>query len=288
MANVVQPRPRFELVDVGRFRVAVSADDADISRQIRTQKWYGDEAFETGVFASCVAPGAHVLDIGANIGFYSLLARSRAGAAGRVVAFEPFPESAALLAAGIAANEFNNVHVVQAAVGERNGRVQLHLAPDFWTEHSLHDLWTQPGGASIDVELTTVDAALERLGGGWRADVIKMDIEGGEWNALRGMRRVFAENARLTLFTEFWPGGLKRSGVAPAEFLHWLRDQGFAVAQLDPAAERVVESSIGELEALTARMSEASFPDNPVMQKWGWYTNLLCRRGHAPAGGTPA
>lgn len=268
----------FEIIDLGLFRIAVSPDDSDISRQLRSARWYSDEKFETEVFASFVEPGTHVLDLGANIGFYTLLARSRTGPGGRVIAFEPFPKSAALLAASVAANDFANVHLVKAAAGAQDGLARLHLAPDFWTEHSLHDLWGGTDDTSVEVEVTTVDSALARLGGGQRIDVIKMDIEGGEWHALQGMKRVLAENARLTLFTEFWPRGFQRSGITPAHFLHYLRDEGFEISLLDPKACRVERLTVPEIEQLTARMETTSFPDNPVMEKWGWYTNLLCRR----------
>jgi FkbM family methyltransferase len=273
---------KVEIEDLGGFKIAVDADDCDVSRQVREDRWYTDERFETSVFAELLRPGMSVLDVGGNIGFYAMLARSRVGAAGRVVVFEPFPRSAALIRASIEANGYTNVDLVEAAVAERAGSAELFLSPDQWSEHSLLDLGHQrpgdDGRFKLEVPLVTVDGALERLGHDPRVDLVKMDIEGAEWRALQGMRRVLDHNPRLTLMTELWPNGFVRAGASARAFLEALAGEGFAFRHLDARAERVEPLALADLLELIEANARRTFEDDPVMRVWGWYTNLLCVR----------
>ncbi|HEX2078666.1 MAG TPA: FkbM family methyltransferase [Longimicrobium sp.] len=269
------------IVDLGSFKIAVAPDDHDISRQLSRDRWYSDERFQTDVFAGLLRPGMRVLDIGANIGFYTLLARSIVGAEGSVVAFEPYPRSTALLRSSIQANGYANVELVEAAASDAAGRARLFLSPEFWTEHSLLDLeFGAPGpeGYSIDVPLVTVDAALERLGGGHRVDVVKIDIEGWEWRALQGMQRVLRESPGMVLVTEFWPNGILKAGGTPARYLQTLHEAGFTFHEIDNEAQRLAPATAGDLLERAESSAQHTF-ENPVMQAWGWYTNLLCTRG---------
>lgn len=99
---------RTQLEDLGAFKMFVSLDD-DVSRDIHENRWYSDEQWETSVFVSHLQRGMSVLDLGGNIGFYTMMARSIIGPEGRVVTFEPYPRSAALIRASIEANGYKNV-----------------------------------------------------------------------------------------------------------------------------------------------------------------------------------
>lgn len=272
---------RTQVEDLGPFKMVVSLDDHDISRLIRENRWYSDERWETLVFASMLQPGMSVLDLGGNIGFYTMLARSHVGPTGRVVAFEPYPRSAALIHASVTANGFGNVDVVQAAVSDADRAGKLYLSPDNWTEHSLLDLdHGKPAedGYTMDVDFVTVDAALTRLGHDFHVDVMKMDIEGGEWRAVRGMTKVFERNPKLTVMTEFWPNGFIRAGTTARRYLDFLHDGGFTFRNMNAETQQVEPMTIDELVALTEHNATRQFHD-AIMSVWGWYTNLLCMRG---------
>jgi FkbM family methyltransferase len=272
---------RTQVENIGPFKMVVSLDDHDISRLVREHGWYADERWETSVFADQLQPGMSVLDLGGNIGFYSMLAASRVGPRGRVVAFEPYPRSAALIRASAEANGFTFVDVVQAAVCDADRRGKLYLSPDNWTEHSLLDLeHSKPAedGYTLDIDFVAVDGALARLGHDFRVDVMKMDIEGGEWLAVRGMTQVLARNPQLTLMTEFWPNGFIRAGATPRRYLEFLRDAGFSFQNMNAQTQALEPMTIDELVALTDYNATRTF-DDPIMRVWGWYTNLLCKRG---------
>ena len=267
------------IVDLGSFKIAISPEDEDISRQILANRWYVDEKFETTVFSSRIRPGMKVLDIGGNIGFYAMLARSIVGKNGHVVTFEPFPASASLIRSSIQANNYTNLQLVEAAVSDREGEAELFLSPDLWTEHSLLELWdgTSKGQETVRVPLVTVDQALERLGHGWEVDFIKMDIEGAESRALPGMHKVLLHSPNLALMTEFWPNGFLQAGSSPEWFLKRLRDLGFTLHHINSETEAVEPTTVEDLLELTRANSKRNF-ENPVMKAWGWYTNLLCLR----------
>lgn len=137
----------------------------------------------TGVLQS----GACFYDIGANVGFFSLLAARSVGPSGRVIAFEPVPGIARTLQANVQLNRFANIEVLTTAVGAESGHVPLHV-----TRH--------PGGATIvasvptdevaevvETEVVTIDALLATGRVNTPPDVVKIDVEGNELDCLLGM-----------------------------------------------------------------------------------------------------
>ena len=266
--------------DLGNFKMVVSADDHDISRLIRENRWYSDETFETNVFASLLKPGMSMLDLGGNIGFYTMLTRSIVGPAGRVVTFEPYKRSADLIRLSIQANGYTNVDVVQAAVSDHDGKGSLYLSPDNWTEHSLLDLeHSKPAedGYTAEVAFVRVDSALERLGHDFKVDIVKMDIEGGEWKAIKGMTKVIEQNPHITIMTEFWPQGFTRAGTTGRQYLEYLAGFGFKFQNMNMDTQKVEPMTIDEIDALIEESKKRQFND-AIMSVWGWYTNLLCTR----------
>lgn len=277
------PGPGRRVCPVRSWRMVVDDDDRDISRQVREHGWYVDEAFEASVFEAQLRPGMTALDLGANVGFYTLLARGVVGETGRVAAFEPFPRSAELIEASVAENGYTNVAVVRAAAAERDGRATLHLSPNFASEHSLLDIphgAAPPEGPTLEVDVVTVDTALERAWGSRRVDFVKMDVEGSEWRVLEGMRGVLAESPRLTLMTEFWPYGFRAAGTTPEAYLRALDELGFRLRHIDVERREVYPVTVDEMVDLTRRNEARPHDYNPVMDgwAWGWYTNLLCTR----------
>jgi FkbM family methyltransferase len=152
-----------------------------------------------------VEPGQVVYDVGANIGFFTLLLARLVGPGGRVFAFEPMPENAVALRHNVALNGLANVTVVQKAVSSESGTAQLLLSP----HSAFHSLDLEgaskrdvlgPKSGEISVETITLDEFVAedpvRV-----PDLIKLDVEGAEVIALEGMRRVL-ESAQPLLLCE--------------------------------------------------------------------------------------
>jgi FkbM family methyltransferase len=135
--------------------------------------------------AELLAPGLVFYDIGANVGFFSLIAARCVGADGAVYAFEPLPANADALAHNVAINGFENVELVRAAVSRGPGRAELAVTASSVQAH-LADVDTGvPTVSTTTVDVTSVDAAVRS---GLRPpDVVKIDVEGAELAVLEGM-----------------------------------------------------------------------------------------------------
>jgi FkbM family methyltransferase len=148
--------------------------------------------YEPAVTLVCIAilkPGNVVVDIGANKGYFSLLALNRVGARGQVVSFEPLPSNLLDLEDTRRLGGYANWIIQPTAAGDEAGSALFHL--DGLSEgHSVFGR-IDPAG-SVTVQVDTIDAAIPRLGFD-HIDVLKMDVEGHECKVVLGMRRHIAE-----------------------------------------------------------------------------------------------
>lgn len=136
-------------------------------------------------FVREVRRGDVVFDIGAHAGFYTLLASELIGMEGQVIAFEPLPRNLHYLHRHIALNCCRNVVVIEAAVGDADGSVRFEEGPN----SSMGCV--SPRG-HLEVKMVSLDE-LVRRGTLPAPDVIKIDIEGGELDALEGARRILKQ-----------------------------------------------------------------------------------------------
>jgi FkbM family methyltransferase len=222
-------------------------------------KFGNAERFEIDLWQQHLRPGMVAVDIGANLGLYTLLAAERIGPGGTVHAFEPAPHNYALLCRNVKVNGHTNVVLHEIAVADREGTVPLHLCPEHHGDHRIYHV-AHGNRPTINVRLTTLDAALHDAP---RVDLVKMDIQGSEWRAVEGMRGLIERNPRMLLFLEFWPKGLRESGAEPADFLRRLRELGFLVRHINSKRRTLEEWDDRELVVLSERHG---------------YTNLLASR----------
>jgi FkbM family methyltransferase len=166
----------------------------------------------------------HVLDVGANIGFYTMLAAAAVGPTGSVTAFEPGPASIELLAASVATNGFCNVTLFPCAVAATDGPCGLVL------DDSNGKIVARGVAGATPVQAVSLDRL---LGPGHPVDLLKIDIEGAEGLALAGMEGLLAARRPL-IITEFSPAALRAvSGIEPAAYLATLRRLGYALRVID-------------------------------------------------------
>jgi len=194
------------------------------------------EKYETELFKGIVKKGMVVVDIGANIGYYTLIAAGLVGENGKVFAFEPEPESYALLVRNIEANGYKNVVPVQKAVSNKVGTTRLFLSPDGNTSwHRIYD--AHDGWNFIEIETVTLDEFFKDKED--RIDVIKMDVEGAEMAVLQGMSQILKRNDNLKIFTEFLPIHLEKFGSSPEGYLSQLIKHGFKLYAIDEQKEQI-------------------------------------------------
>jgi len=137
------------------------------------------------LFARSIRPGQVIYDVGANVGYYSLLASSLIGDTGLVVAFEPLPRNVDFLKRHIAINHISNLMIINAAVADRSGRIRF-------SPGAHHAMGRVQADGSMEFEAVSLDDCIHRLALP-SAHIIKMDIEGGEFIALLGARTLLKE-----------------------------------------------------------------------------------------------
>ena len=178
-----------------------------------------DQNDDARVFASLLRAGMVVVDVGANIGMYALLAARAVGTEGRVFAFEPVPELHRRLVGNIAVSGADNVSACQIAVSDRSGMALFHLG----RSESMGSLYRAQTSASIEVPTETLDGFLERQRVP-RVDAVKIDAEGAEMHIVRGMRRLLARPDRPILFVEHNYIALRAAGSSAEELFSTLVD----------------------------------------------------------------
>lgn len=173
----------------------------------------------TRLFKEVINAGACVVDVGAHVGYYTLLAAKRAGPAGKVFAFEPDPANYSLLEKNISLNDYHNVVAMNEAVSNHEGISTLFRTSLDNGRHSTYNHGL-PGNENIETKSTTMDAFLGQQG--WpRVDLVKIDVEGAERDVLEGMGQLLQRTDPLKLIMEFNPLLLQRTGVD----LDWFLDQ---------------------------------------------------------------
>ncbi len=152
--------------------------------------WLGSYEWEKcRAFEAVIPAGGVVYDVGANVGYYTLLAAEIVGPNGRVVAFEPLPRNLHYLRAHLSLNGVTNVLLSDAAAWDSPGTVRFDPGPDNSEGHVT-------SGGEFDVHAVTLDE-FRTENGLPLPDVIKMDIEGGELHALRGAVSILTDAAPL-------------------------------------------------------------------------------------------
>lgn len=194
------------------------------------------DPFEIEVFRRAIKPGMTVIDIGANIGYYTVIAAGRAGPQGRVIAYEPEEKNFNLLRKNLESNGFFWATPVKEAVSDRAGTRTFYMALKHTGIHSLVN--NRNFSRETEVVCDTLDHSLEKLGVK-KVDVIKMDIEGFEIMALEGMRKTIGQNDKLVMFLEFYPQAIVRLGKEPVSYLYALRDLGLSLTVIDEDAREL-------------------------------------------------
>ena len=207
------------------------------------------EPAETAFFAKHIKPGETVIDVGANIGYYTVQFAHWVGPAGMVHAIEPEPTALALLRQNVEVNGCTQVRIHPLALSDRAVSATLYQSAINLGDHRL-----APAAEERDT-VTIQTACLDDLVTDEAVDWIKLDIQGWEAAALRGMPRTLERNPGVRIVMEYWPEGIVRAGDDPARMLEDLTRRGFACALFH---------RLGELEPISCDELVRRFPaDRP-------------------------
>lgn len=219
------------------------------------------EEFETESIQKEIKNGDIVLDIGANIGYYTLIFAKLVGESGRVYAFEPEPNNFALLKKNVEINGYQNVILVQKAVSNKSGKTNLYL-------HKIsgggHRIFQAPENSNfIEIDVTSLDDYFKNVN--VIIDFMKVDVEGSEVGVIEGMSTLLQKSKNLKIMTEFIPSFISKFGVRPENYLKMLIDNRFELYDIDRNEKKVKPVTLPEFLEKFAPNSDDG-------------TNLLCIR----------
>lgn len=218
--------------------IALNKQDIAVSAAIRFGVY---EKTELSIFREKIKPGMNVVDIGANIGLYTVIAARLVGPNGKVFAFEPEPENIAFLKKNIELNKLNNVIIYDCGLGERPGQVNLYKDKYNKGHHSI--VRSDSAEGVISIKIDTLDNILSEYGS-LKVDIIKMDIEGAEYFALQGMKKTLENNRNIKIFTEFYPKIIEKAGGKPWSFLESLINNGFILKKIEKNINEMKDFSL--------------------------------------------
>lgn len=224
--------------------------DVDESPMMRARVERRYEPFKTAMLLRLLAPGMTYVDVGANKGYFALLAAKHLNGTGQVLAFEPEPSNCHCIQQSLQANGYTKVKILEVALSDCNERGSLYLGEKSGWHTLLPDL-PQRGKGTIEVEQRRLDTVLNEFGTG-RVDVIKIDVEGAELRVLAGARDALMRNKRLVLLMDLHP----YLGTSPVEVCRFLRDLGFSLFDMRLPQTPVVASEL--LTVLYAERINAS------------------------------
>ena len=209
-----------QLVSLPLYKIYVRPNDVLIGAAIARDHEYEPDI--TALLKRWLKPGMTFVDIGANIGYFSLLTATLIGEQGQVFSFEPAPGNIALLEKSISENGFGNVKVFPVAVDEIDSTLPFTVSGI--SSNGRLDPFNDGKESNIEVEAKSLDGMKDIV---QSVDYIKMDIEGAEPRALRGMKTLLKTN-RPTIIFEFAPKQiLETSQEDPKGVLNFLDDLGY-------------------------------------------------------------
>jgi len=194
------------------------------------------ESYFRELFKSSVRPDMTVIDGGAHIGLYSLLACRLLGHTGRVLAFEPDPFNFPVLTYNVTRTGCQNVMPLQKALSNRLG------VSTFWSSSGTIGSSLSPRSGigptkPISVPITTLNADLSSH---VRSILVKLDIEGHEPFALQGMEGILSEVKSAVIMVEINPSALGDSGMCATNVVSILRRLGFSINVVDERQKKVL------------------------------------------------
>lgn len=224
------------LVNIQGSNMFVNPDDRGIAPMLLMDGVI--EQYETKLFKKTIKKGMVVVDIGANIGYYSLIAASLTGDNGIVYAFEPEPTTYALLCKNIDVNNYTNIVAIQKAVSNQQGNAEFWvdkagIAISSFSKDNVMAFSNAPlvglseDPISVKLETVALDEFFENLSN--KIDFIKIDTQGAEGLIIEGAEKILRGNDNIKIIMEFWPWGLRSLEADPLELLHKLQKYGFKI-----------------------------------------------------------
>ena len=179
------------------------------------------DAFEISLMQKYIRQGDTVLDIGANIGFYAEILSSIVGEKGTVHCFEPDATNFKHLQNRC--TKLPNIHINHKAVSDKTEVIKIYTSKQLTVDHRTYK--PDDYDKEIDIHAIAID---EYLSANPVVNFIKMDIQGFEMSAVKGMTKTL-QSPNLKMLSEFWPYGMRKAGTSVLEYYRLLKACHFYV-----------------------------------------------------------
>ena len=219
------------------------------------------ESYETQLILERLKPGIHFVDVGANIGYYTLLAADQMGEEGFIAAFEPDPDNYALLQKNLQHNQFSQVDAVSAGLSEHDSDGELFLSDTNFGDHQIYDA----GEGRVSRSIRLIHGANYLQGKIPHIDLLKIDTQGAESKVIAGLLPLLQKSGnKLTMIIEFWPYGLRQSGSSAHQLVDMLSGLNLPISIIDHVGHDLVDCNEQQLREWVD-MVEADLEDQGFM-----------------------
>lgn len=202
-------------------KMILDLKDSGLSRELVLYKI--KERLATKQIYKSIRPRMTCLEVGANIGYFLLIEAKIIGKGGKIYGLEPDPRSFKILKENIKINRIkDNVEIYNIAAGNKEGKEKFFLSNHYNLSGFTEDK-SNSDGKWIDVKIVKLDNFLK----GKKIDFLRMDVEGYEFEVLKGMKDLL-KNVQ-GMFIEVHHKILKDLGTRPEEFYEWIFKQGFRI-----------------------------------------------------------
>jgi FkbM family methyltransferase len=217
--------------------------DQYVSRRIREEGVW--EPYESALLLSLLRPGDVFLDVGANIGYFSLLAASVVGPRGAVFAFEPDPDNYRLLQANAELNGMAHcITAVEAALSEATGEGRLYLSKDNLGDHQVY----AGDGRRSSVPIARHQGSEYLAGRLQRLDLVKVDTQGSEFQVIAGLMPLLQDlDSKPRLVIELTPHSLRQAGSSGRALIELLATLGLPMWIIDHIGGQLAASNAEDL-----------------------------------------
>jgi FkbM family methyltransferase len=228
-----------ELAGLPRFRMETHGR-ADVFISTAIEDWGSWEASNTAFLLQMLGTPADFVDVGANIGWFTLVAAHALVGRGQVHSFEPDPAHLGKLKANVAINRLDNVTINGCALADRTGEASFYLNEINRGDNSLLPSSGRRGSTRVRLQRLDDYEGLSRE----RPLIVKLDVQGSEIDVLHGARRLLTDHPQeIVLFCEVSPTALVAGGRHAAELAALFEQLGFAAAFVDRARPRIIPMS---------------------------------------------
>ncbi|WP_304918525.1 FkbM family methyltransferase [Methylophaga sp.] len=243
------------------FELITHNQDDHVSRKMhKITVW---EPTETRCVIEILSPNDFVIDVGANIGYYTVLFSKLIGSQGEIIALEPDKKNFSILSLNVKLNQIKNVKLLCAAASDFQGDGMLYSSNWNFGDHRIYPSQDQSSGNNI--KLITLDDLIKQRGKAPK--LLKIDCQGAEIMILKGLKESLNSVMRpKSIIVEFWPYGITQSGGEVKELLDLLPSSEYVLWDISRWHDSPKRTSIANLEALS---------NNEIAPETQMFTNIL-------------